>query len=504
MLPKKNHPRKIAKETTISFIGMGFGDVLRYLFTAILARMVGVEYLGIFSLASSVTKLGEVFSLAGLQSGVMRFVSRLDKNSELKEVRQRVQSGMTMGLLFSLMIMVLQIILSKWLAFDLFKGSDLLRTVIIISAISLPFATVMTIAAFATQGFKLLKYKITIMNIIRPAVMLMCLLLFIGLFSKASVIKYPLLISAIIGTIGGLFFLIKLTGLPFSKLFKGKVDRELLLFSYPLMFVTILGTLMHWMDIMMLGYFTDTTTVGLYHPATRTAGLLRTVLMAFLGIFGPMMSEYHRKGDHKEMSRLYKLVVRWITSVSLPLAIIMILYSKKVMLLFGGDYVSSADALSILTLAAFIQSYVGSSGNTLTMAGFPHVNLINSILVLTLNVVLNYMWIPQFGIMGAAYATLVSMTALAILRFIEVKWIVKIHPFSIKMLKPVIAGSVMAVILYFIKSIVFPLHTILTLLIVVMVGFISYTLCLWIMKFDRDDQEIWSGILMIANRRKNT
>jgi O-antigen/teichoic acid export membrane protein len=308
----------------------------------------------------------------------------------------------------------------------------------------------------------------------------------------------------VFSSFAAVIFLGKLTKIKMSQIFSGVMDKELLLFSYPLMFVTILGTLMHWMDIMMLGYFTDTTTVGLYHPATRTAGLLRTVLMAFLGIFGPMMSEYHRKGDYKEMSRLYKLVVRWITSVSLPLAIIMILYSKKVMLLFGGDYVSSADALSILTVAAFIQSWNASSGQTLTMAGFPRVNMINSVIVLSLNIVLNYIWIPRFGISGAAYATLSSMALLAVIRIIEVKKIIKIHPFGIKMLKPVIAGSIMAVILYFIKPIVFPLHTILTLLIVVMVGFISYTLCLWIMKFDRDDQEIWSGILMIANRRKNT
>jgi O-antigen/teichoic acid export membrane protein len=204
------------------------------------------------------------------------------------------------------------------------------------------------------------------------------------------------------------------------------------------------------------------------------------------------------------MSHLYKLVVRWVTSVTLPLAIIMILYSKKVMLLFGVEYVSSADALSILTLAAFIQSWNGSSGQTLTMAGFPRVNMINSIIVLSLNVVLNYLWIPIFGILGAAYATLSSMALLAIIRLIEVRKIVKIQPFGIKMLKPFIAGIAMTVVLYLIKPIIFPFHTILTLLIAVVAGLISFVFCLWVMKFDRDDKEIWSGIFMITNRRKNS
>ncbi len=493
---------KIAKETTISFIGMGIGDSARYLFTAILARFVGVDYLGIYSLASSVTRIGEVIGIAGLQNGVMRFVSRLDKKDEIDEISQRIRSGLMLGLIFSILIMILQLVLSDWLAIEIFQGSELLKRVIVISAFSLPFATVMTISAFATQGYKLLKYKIVVMNIIRPIIMLICVFLSISIFSKDSAIIYPLLASAIVSAFAGVFFLGKLTGINMNEMFTGKMDKELLSFSYPLMFVAILGTLLHWMDILMLGYFTDTTTVGLYHPATRTAGLMRTILLAFMGIFSPMMSDFHRKGELNEMRKLYKLVVRWIISLSLPLAIIMVIFSKKIMLLFGGQYLSSADVLSILVIAAFIQSFIGSSGPTLSMAGYPKVNLINSIIVLLINVILNYVWIPQFGIKGAAYATLVSVSLLAVLRLIEVKLIVKIQPFSMKMLKPIIAGAVMIIVLNLIKPMVFPLHTILTLISVIIIGFLTFFVMLWLMKFDSDDKEIWSGIGMITNRWK--
>ena len=499
-----NHSGKIAKEATISFIGMGFGDAIRYIFTAVLARLVGVEYLGIFSLASAITRIGETISRAGLQSGVMRFVSRLDKENEIDEIKQRIKSGLLLGLIFSIIIMVIQLIMADWLAMDLFNGSELLKKVIVISAFSLPFSTVMAITAFATQGYKLLKYKVTIMNIIPPLVMLFFVLLSIGIFTKDIAIKYPILISAIISSLVGLYSLKKLTGMNFLEMFKGTVDSELIKFSYPFMFVIILGTLMHWMDILMLGYFTDTSTVGLYHPATRTAGSMRTILVAFMGIFAPIMSEYHHQGELKEMNRLYKLVVRWIISLSLPLAIIMILYSKKVMLLFGGQYLSSANALIVLTISAFIQAFIASSGHTLFMTGFPRVNLMNSTIVIFINIILNYLWIPQYKIMGAAYATLVSMTILAIMRLIEVKMIVKIQPFSIKMLKPIIAGIAMAVVLYGIKPIIFPLHTLLTLSAAVIAGGIIFYVMLWLMKFDRDDKEIWSGISMIIKRNKDS
>ncbi len=494
-------PKKIAKETTISFIGIGFGDASRYLFTVILARFVGVEFIGIYSLANAVTRIGEVFGRAGLHSGVMRFVSRLDKETEQETIKERISSGLKLGILFSIVVTVVQIVFSKWLAFDLFNGSELLHQVLIISAISLPFATIMSIAAFATQGYQLLKYKVIVLNIIRPLVMLGSVLFCIGFLTHDDAVKYPLLISAAFSAIVALAFLKKLTRIKLSQIFSSLFDTELLSFSFPLMFVTILGTLMHWMDIIMLGYFTDTSTVGLYHPATRSAGLLRTVLVAFMGIFAPTMAALYHRGDYAEMGKLYKLTIRWIISLSLPIAIIVILYAKKVMLLFGGEYIDAADSLMILILAAFMQTVFGGGGDTLTMAGFTKINMLNSILAVSINIILNIIWIPQFGIMGAAYATLVSMTTLGGLRLIEVLHFIKIDPFSIKLLKPLLAGVVMTIVLFLIKPMIMPLHTILSLIIVFLIGFLSFFIILWLLKFDADDKEVWSGIRMIANKK---
>jgi O-antigen/teichoic acid export membrane protein len=427
----------------------------------------------------------------------------LDKETEIDEIKQRILSGLKLGLMFGIVIMIFQIAFADWLAFELFNGSELLKTVLIISAVSLPFATIMAISAFATQGFKLLKYKVMILNIIRPVIMMVCVLISISFFTKAAAIKYPLLISAVFSSFAAVIFLGKLTKIKMSQIFSGVMDKELLRFSYPLMFVTILGTFMHWMDIMMLGYFTDTTTVGLYHPAARTAGLLRTVLLAFMGIFSPMMSEYHRKGDIGEMGKLYKLIVRWIISLSLPLAIILILYSKKIMLLFGVNYLSASNVLIVLTGAAFLQIIFGSGGHTLTMSGFTKVNLVNSIIVVLINITLNILWIPHFGIIGAAYATFVSMALLGILRIVEVYYFIKLNPFSLKLLKPIIAGVIMALVLISIKPMVLSLHTIVSLIIILLVGLLSFFFMLWMLKFDDDDREIWSGIGMITNRRES-
>ena len=84
------------------------------------------------------------------------------------------------------------------------------------------------------------------------------------------------------------------------------------------MFISILGTILHWTDVFMLGYFKDTSTVGLYHPAARTAGIIRIILLSFAGIYGPIMAGIYVKKQINEMIHVFKLVTRWITTFSSP------------------------------------------------------------------------------------------------------------------------------------------------------------------------------------------
>ena len=54
---------KIGKESSITFSGLLYGNLNRYIYTAMLARWVGPEFLGIYSLANAVVLLSEVLSL---------------------------------------------------------------------------------------------------------------------------------------------------------------------------------------------------------------------------------------------------------------------------------------------------------------------------------------------------------------------------------------------------------------------------------------------------------
>jgi O-antigen/teichoic acid export membrane protein len=115
-----NHSTKIAKESVISFTGMGLGQVFRYLFTTLLARWIGVEMIGIYSISNAVTRIFEVIGKLGLDQGTLRGVSREEENSVKQSV---ILSALKIGAISGLLFMFVQIALSGWISEKIFHGS---------------------------------------------------------------------------------------------------------------------------------------------------------------------------------------------------------------------------------------------------------------------------------------------------------------------------------------------------------------------------------------------
>ena len=496
-----NTASKIAKETTVTFSGLVYGNFNRYLYSALLARWVGAEFLGIYSLANAIMLISEVVAKMGLETGVMRFVSRLNPELDQEKIQKIIASALRMTTIFSLVIMVALIISSGAIVTSILNESPLLKLVIIIFAITIPFNALTLVSAFATQGFKRLKYKILVTQFLNPTLLLTTMVICYWFISAESALMAPMLITGIIGFFVMLGVLKKVTGVSNNQIMKAKVDTSLFNFSYPLMFVTILQTFMHWMDILMLGYFTDATTVGLYHPAARTAGLLQALLLSFISIYAPMMAQFHREGDRKKMDDTYKLVSRWLLMCAIPISAIFIIFPGKVMLLFGPEYLPSAKILVILTGATFIQAIFGAAGPTLSMSGHTKLVLWNTIGAFALNFGLNIFLIPNYGIIGAAIATLTSLIVVGFARTIEVSVILKMNFFDRKVIKPIFAGIMVFTGLLLIKDFIMPFHTLITLLSAGIFSVGSFGLIMWMLKIEDEDSDFFKGLSVLKGRK---
>ena len=489
-----NIAKKIGKESSITFVGLLYGNLNRYLYTALLARWVGPEFLGIYSIANSIMLISEVFAKMGLETGIMRFISRLNPELDKEKINLLIGSSLKMVSVFSLSIMIILIISSGTIVDNYFNGQSLLKPVLIIFAIAIPFNALIQISAFATQGFKRLKYKTIVTQFLNPTILLLSMVFCYWFMSKEYTIMIPILTTGVIGFLFMIIVLKKVSGFKNNQILESKINYELLKFSYPLMFVTILQTLMHWMDILMLGYFTNPLTVGLYHPAARTAGLLQALLLSFLSIYAPLAAQFHSQGDKVKLSNTYQLVNRWLLIFAIPISAVFILFPEKVLLLFGSQYLESSQVLVLLTIATFTQAILGAAGPTLSMSGHTKLVLFNSIGTFVLNFGLNIWLIPIYGILGAAIATLTSLTIIGLIRVTQVYFILKINFLNLKLIKPILSGLVCYSVLIAIKPLIIEYSTFITLFIAIITSIFVFGLILFLLKIEDEDKDILKSL----------
>ncbi len=256
-----------------------------------------------------------------------------------------------------------------------------------------------------------------------------------------------------ITTIGfalGFFFFVKKA----KDLFKVKSEfnrKELLLFSYPLIFQGILLIFMKQIDKLMIGHYCQNADVAVYNAAATLALQAGFVLASFASLFAPMIAGlYHRK-DLDGLNHLYKTVARWVMICALPIIAVMLVMPDIFLNIFNITNSPNAElALRILAIGQLVSIAVGHSGYMLVMSGYTKLTLINNVSAAVINVILNAFLIPKYGIIGAAVATTIAIAIRNIASLIEIRYILNASPFSMGLIKLfvfVIVGSICVLLL---------------------------------------------------------
>jgi O-antigen/teichoic acid export membrane protein len=129
------------------------------------------------------------------------------------------------------------------------------------------------------------------------------------------------------------------------------------------------------------------------------------------------------------------------TAATFPILIAVLISPEHILnILFGSRYLDAAVPLQILALGYFLPICMGPNNALLTSLGKSKMVMVNSIVVYGMNVCLNLVLIPSFGIIGAATATAVSLIAHRLIALIEIFIITKNHPFDGRQIKTLLAG----------------------------------------------------------------
>lgn len=162
-------------------------------------------------------------------------------------------------------------------------------------------------------------------------------------------------------------------------------------------------------DKIMLKLMMDNASVGYYSAAVTCAGMASFVFAAIIDSARPLIFEAKKNNNlikyEKGIISLYSIVIYFSIFICL---IVTFLAPLIIKIMYGNEYINSISILRIIVWYTTF-SYLGSARTIWIMAESKHnyLMLINSAGVF-LNIFINYMLIPVYGISGAAIATVLT------------------------------------------------------------------------------------------------
>lgn len=184
--------------------------------------------------------------------------------------------------------------------------------------------------------------------------------------------------------------------------------QKILQKALPMMFSGIMVLLLNWTDILMLGVMKSEKEVGIYNAAFKIGFMVLIIISTINVIIVPKISELFQEGKLIELKKLLNRSTQLITILTLPIVLVLIVFGKYILAQFGSDFIEGYLVLVIITLSSFFSSICGNVDQILNFTNNQSALLKINIFSLLLNVVLNFFLIDNYGIEGAATASLIS------------------------------------------------------------------------------------------------
>ncbi len=183
--------------------------------------------------------------------------------------------------------------------------------------------------------------------------------------------------------------------------------------SLPLLLVHGFELLLQNTDILVLSRYVDPSQVGVYFAALKTISLVAFVHFAVGAATASRFSAHNARGERKELQGAVRDAVKWTFWPSLAGAVVLLSLGKPLLWLFGAEFTSGYPVMFVLAAGLMIRAAMGPVEIILNMLGEQKICAGVLFASAALNLVLNFALIPEFGLMGAAAATAISMAAAA-------------------------------------------------------------------------------------------
>jgi len=383
------------------------GAFSSYVFFYLLAQNWGAKGVGLFSLSVTILSVFVMLSKLGLDGLIVRQIPEYKAQGRTGEERNIYGNLMRVVLVFSMLISIGVYFLAEPLAL-LFLNEQLVLCFQIVAFAIIP-SVVLSMNAESLRGLQHMRYFSYLQNGSVMLLSVLLLLLLSSVFDKgmATPIYIYLLSISVLAILS--FFMLK-TKWPKSNGRRSSIElRKTLKMSIPMLVSGTVFMIMNWTDVLMLGFFSTEDQVGIYNLCFKLASIITFAQFAINSYAAPRISSYYHSKEKLKLKALIQKIA-WLNFViSIPFFVILLFFGKQILPLFGAEFTNGITVLILLAIGQLVNALSGPVLYILNMTGKEKVSRNIVVIAAFLNIVLNYILIPVYGIIGAALAATISM-----------------------------------------------------------------------------------------------
>jgi len=422
--------KKFAFDIGITFIASIISMLFGFVITVLLGRYLGADDLGLYRMVSTIYGIAMLFAAVGIPATIIKYVAEYE--GDKTKINSLISSGVITSLLFGIVFSLL-FYLSSGIFEEIFGMPGLAVLLKMLSPV-FPFALVGGVLLGMLNGLRVMR-KYGMAKVIQSVLMLLVsvLLLYFG-FGVAGAV-----IGIVFASAGWCLYLLLITRNYFDITLVGYTDntKMMLVFGAQIFAGSAINMVNYQADTILIGYFLTATDVGYYGVAVVLSRFFWLIPGAVQAITYPATSEYWSKNNHSVLQVMIDKSMKYTACVLFPVGLGVYFFANEIItLVFGDAFIHAVFPLQILIMGTVVFGVVMAIGGSATGMGRPDIGLKIVAISATINIALNLLFIPIYGISGAAVATGVSLFVASLLGLIvttrllgvkiDLKWYVKI------------------------------------------------------------------------------
>ncbi|MBI3334502.1 flippase [Candidatus Pacearchaeota archaeon] len=488
----------VAKSSIIVLVSVFLAKILTYAYKAVIAQNFGPAVYGLYSLALMVAGWFIALSSLGLAEGLLRFMPIYAGKKEWGKLRFVFRKGFRTLCITGIIFSALLFIGAEVISVQLFHDNELIpflrwfSITVILTILASPFVD-------ALMVFEKIRLFSFISNVLPNLARIIFLVLFISLGLQNNAIIYSHVLGVALVLIASI-----LVAFSYIPVLRGHIDlqkrekkniwSDVLSYSWPILFLGIVSNIFYWIDTFFIGYYIDAYEVGIYNAAVPIALLLGFVPSLVMTVLFPLINKEYARKKLDVVRDLNKQVGKWIFLLNLPLLCVFLIFPETfIQILFGAEFIRAAASLQVIAFGSFAYALGVSALGLISMLGKSRLILIIYLAGSLLNAFLNMLWVPRYGIIGAAFSTMLMYFAVTCILLFYTKKYLNTIPLRRKVLRILLIGLMPALVLWGVTRII-TVDAIGAIVLCILYGLVYLALLFTTGCLDSNDLYIWNAL----------